>query len=102
MTQAFTETIGQSNSDSLSPSIADDKSSNSVLRFVRNLHGIILASSFMVLFPAGALMIHNGNFKNVFTYHWTLQLALTVICWLTVVMSFKLSEDGAQVSLDSD
>jgi len=101
MTKAFVEAIDQPKSGMPSsgipyPSIRTEKS----LISARDLHGVVLASSFMVFFPVGAVIIHHGNFKNAFAFHWILQLAFSLICILTVVISLRYTGGGATVSLE--
>ncbi|KAG5976500.1 hypothetical protein E4U55_007303 [Claviceps digitariae] len=47
---------------------------------VLRAHGILMASSFLLLFPAGVLALRGGS-SRAFTYHWMLQ-ALATTCVL--------------------
>lgn len=47
---------------------------------LQRAHGILMASSFLLLFPAGVLTLRGGS-RRAFTYHWLLQ-GLATLCLL--------------------
>ncbi len=100
MKQAFNNSIEQYYSDSLVEPVATDAKSDFMLHYIRVIHGVVLGASFMALYPIGATLIHHGNFKNAFTYHWACQISLTAACLLTVVMGLMFSGNGVKVSQD--
>ena len=44
-------------------------------------HGLVLATSFLLLFPAGVLGLHAGSPKS-FNYHWIIQICASVLLLL--------------------
>lgn len=56
------------------------------------LHGAMLLTAFIVLYPAGVITINSGSSKS-FKYHWTVQLAASVLGIVGVITGLVLSPD---------
>ncbi len=98
MKQAFRDSNEHSYLDPLPEPLTADSEPGIMLGYIRILHGVALGASFMAFYPIGAIIIHYGNFKNAFTYHWTCQLSLTIACFVTVAMGLIFSGNGLEVS----
>ena len=48
-------------------------------------HGLVLAIVFLLLLPAGVIVLRAGSLKS-FTYHWTIQLCASVLLILGLVL----------------
>lgn len=56
------------------------------------LHGAMMLTAFIVLYPAGVIAINSGSSK-FFKYHWTIQLAASVLGIGGVLTGLVLSPD---------
>ena len=53
-------------------------------------HGLVLATAFLLLFPAGVIAMRSGSPKS-FTYHWVVQLCASVLLLLGISLGLLKS-----------
>ena len=61
-------------------------------RAMFTLHGALLLMAFLLLYPAGVIAIKSGTSKS-FKYHWTIQLAASLLGTAGIITGLVLSPD---------